>query len=68
MRHTEDYIFAALAGLLGLAAVLIVAGMFWLAGYWVGLYSLPCAAESSQPHCVKQGWGTHNDVDVEVKR
>lgn len=65
--NREDVVMSVVGGVIGLLGVLALAGLLWATGYWVGLYDLPCAAAAEQPHCVKAGWGTHNDVELEVK-
>ena len=38
--------------------LLFVALIVILLGYLIGLWSAPCAMDSSQPSCIAHGWGT----------
>lgn len=58
--------------ILGTIAVIFVAVfcafMLYLMGWGIGLYEVSCTIESSQPKCVRAGWGEHNDVVLKDER
>lgn len=42
--------------ILGFFLLLIIVFLVYICGYAVGLYSVSCHLDSSQPQCVKAGW------------